>query len=443
MLRSFFALACALLGLGPLAAQRLEGAITGTSRPHILLYAGRGEHYVAIDSARIDDKGHFAFHTPMRATGVYQLALSDSDRVDVLMDGVEPLVLLEFDGVPLDRHMLVRRSDENQRFWELRMASRQAEATRWAVMQAKATLKPDDFTAIRQQDSLAQQAQRERDRHVQRLVDGAPRSYFAKLVKADEDVTDAAGKSPMDLARVFDLGDPALLRSSIYDRAVMTFLRNVNAVHEDQFLVASDSLMALAQRDPDCQAYMLEHLLDLFSTYGPDRAAQHLLDRYVVQAKQPVAMSPALHARVADMLKVAVGATGPDLTLNDSGKLFQLSAEVRLHRYTLLFFYSSTCEHCHAEIPKLEELYKTYAAKGFAVIGLALDADSTEFRQRISESAVPWLSTSEFIGWGAQSAKLYQVKATPSFYLLDDRLHIVAKPYDTEELAVQLPGFLP
>ncbi|MFT3883920.1 MAG: hypothetical protein QM724_00360 [Flavobacteriales bacterium] len=76
-------------------------------------------------------------------------------------------------------------------------------------------------------------------------------------------------------------------------------------------------------------------------------------------------------------------------------------------------------------------------------MGLALDADSAEFKERIKESAITWPSYSEFIGWGASSAKAYQVKATPSFYLLDPKLHIVAKPYDAAELGRLLPGFLP
>jgi peroxiredoxin len=369
--------------------------------------------------------------------------LSDTDRVDVILDGKEPLVSIEFTGVPLDGHQLVHVSDENQRLQELRAVTREAEATRMAAYYAKQGLQPNDYVALRAQDSITSRAERERVERVQRLLAGAPDSYFAKVTRADAALGPAVGQGPMAVAAVFDFGDASLLRSSIYDRAIMTFLRNVNARHEDQFLAASDTLMRLAQRDPDCQGYMLEHLLDLFSTYGPERAAQYLLDRYVIQAKVPVAMGPQLRAKVAEMMKVSVGATGQDLELNDQGKAFKLSDEVKLHRYTLLFFYSSTCEHCHAEIPRLKELYATYAPKGFAVVGLALDPDSTEFQQRIAESAIPWLTTSEFIGWGAKSVKAYQVKATPAFFLLDPQLHIVAKPYDAEALGTMLPGFLP
>lgn len=423
-----------------LSAQRLQGTFDppALAGQRIVLLATRGSHHVSLDSTAIGRDGTFAFHAPLNAAGFYQLAVHDSDRVDLILDPREPLVDVAFSGLPLQRNIRIVTSDENKRLWEYKLVSRESQAIEAAAAQEKRQLQPTDVQRLAELDSTVARAQRMRTGHFARLLQGAPDSYFARVVRADLAVEAAQEQGPMAVARAFDFSAPPLLRTSVYDKAVMTFLRNVNVVSPDQFMVASDTLMALAAPDPECRAYMLDHLIELFSTYGPDMALQYLIDRYVAPAGSSAGIDPALRSRVDALLKVAVGATAPDIALNDGGRQQPLSSIVRQGRYTALFFYSSTCDHCHAQMPGVKQDYATFHAQGFEVVGIALDADSIEFSTSIRENAIPWRCYSEFNGWGSTAAKAFQVKATPTFFLLDDRMRIVAKPYDAEELAQEL-----
>ena len=94
-------------------------------------------------------------------------------------------------------------------------------------------------------------------------------------------------------------------------------------------------------------------------------------------------------------------------------------------------------------MPTLKTDYDRYHAKGFQVVGIALDADSADFLTSIKEHEIPWKCYSHFIGWGEPAAKDYLVKATPTFYLLDPKMTIVAKPTDAEELGAKLKELLP
>ena len=228
----------------------------------------------------------------------------------------------------------------------------------------------------------------------------------------------------------------------MYDKAVMVFLQNMNPVNESQFSVAADTLMVLASKAPECKAYMMDHLIDLFATYGPESALQHMVDAYYVPANAKASVDPDVRAKVEQLMLVSVGRTGPDVTLNDHGVELQLAELAAKYKYTALFFYSSTCSHCHDQIPTLKRDFELFHDKGFNVLGIALDEDSTDFMTSILENAIPWPSYSEFIGWGAKSVKAYQVKATPTFYLLDDKLRIVAKPNDAADLRVKLRSLL-
>ncbi len=421
-------------------AQRISGMILPSSTSakvmHLLVSRGSGTH--AVDSTRIDDSGRFEFPDRTYPEGFYNLALNDSDVVDLILSPEEKAVQLEFAGIPLQRNIHVVRSDENKRLWDYKLVSRRSQAIQASAMAEKQTLQVNDSRRLLELDSIVGKAVELQQAHLQAILKEAPKSYFAKVVRADLEVEAAKGANPMAVLNGFDLSDPGLMRSSVYDKAVITFLKNIHAASEEQFLSASDSLIAYASRNPECKAYMLDHLVDLFSTYGPDLALQHLIDRYVVTADGIQQIDPALRERVQELLKVAVGATGEDVDLPTPTGTRPLRTIVEGSRYTALFFYSSTCEHCHQEMPILKDAYRAFHHKGFEVVGIALDADSSEFANCISAEGLPWPCYSEFIGWGAKAVKAYQVKATPWFYVLDDHMRIAAKPTNATILRVWL-----
>lgn len=429
--------ACLALASAMAGAQQLQGILADSSMAHrqITLLQAQGAGFMPIDSVRIGGDGHFRFPHPFKATGFYQLALNDSDVVNIVLDAREPLVDLHFSGLPLADHMEVAASADNKRLAEMLHVTRETAAIQASVKQQKALLTYKDTLQLQALDRIGKKAADTQAEFMDELAKDSATSYFARNYAVDRAIGRARGKGPMAVAAAMDFSDPDLMRSTLYDRAIMAFLQNMHAVEEGQFLPASDTLMALAGRNKATEAFMLEHLIDLFATYGPELALQHLIDRYVAPGGADSELPPALRAKVADLMKVSVGRTAPDLELNDGGAQTSLSTTVGGQRYTALFFYSSTCEHCHAQMPALKADYERFHAKGFNVVGIALDADSMEFLHSIRENAIPWKCYSEFKGWGAGAVKLYQVKGTPAFFLLDARMKILAKPRDAEELA--------
>lgn len=391
-----------------------------------------------VDSTRVSPDGGFAFAEREFPLGFYHLSINDTDRVDLILDPAEKHVDLVFSGTPLQRHIVVKRSDENKRLWEYKLVSKESQAIQAGVMAEKKGLQVNDTKRMLELDSISGRAIALQQSYLEGVINGSPKSYFAKVIKADRGVDDARDQNPLAVMKVFDFSDPSLMRSSVYDKAVMTFLRNIHASAEEQFVSASDSLLAYAGKDPECRAYMLDHLIDLYATYGPEMPLQYLIDRYVVSAQGMAALDPALHEKVADILKVGVGADAPDVNLPSAHGPLALRSLVEHARYTALFFYSSTCEHCHAEMPVMKEVYTSFKPKGIEVIGVALDPDSTEFQKTIDEKGLPWSCYSEFNGWGSSIAKAFRVKATPTFYLLDQHMRIVAKPVDAVALGIWL-----
>jgi len=423
-----------------LSAQRITGTVppAALSGSMLRLSVSRGSTDRLVDSATIAPDGRFAFAERQYPLGFYHLSISDTDRVDIILDPVERHVELDFSGVPLQRHIAVKRSDENKRLWEYKLVSKEAQAIQAGVTAEKQRVQASDTKRLLELDSISARAIGLQQAHLQGIISGYPKSYFAKVIKADRGVDDARDRNPLAVMKAVDFSDASLMRSAVYDKAVLTFLRNIHASSEEQFISASDSLLVYASRDPLCRSYMLDHLIELFSTYGPAMALQYLIDAYVVSPEGIAALDPALHAKVAEILKVRVGAEAPDVELPASPAPLPLRTVVERNRFTALFFYSSTCEHCHLEMPTLKEVYTSFKPKGLEVIGIALDADSADFQKAIEENGLSWKCYSEFNGWGAQCAKAFQVKATPYFYLLDRQMRIVDKPVDAIALGAWL-----
>ncbi|NAW51481.1 redoxin domain-containing protein [Elizabethkingia argentiflava] len=174
---------------------------------------------------------------------------------------------------------------------------------------------------------------------------------------------------------------------------------------------------------------VLSEFIDLFDIYG----MESLKNKYLSQAK-------ALKCTVSDRLvttiksndNVMMGKVMPDYKfvnpLNTTAKSIH---DVKANK-KLVMFWSSTCSHCEAELPKIIQSYKTLQAHGVQVIGLSFDADADAYLTRAK--SLPWINDSELKGWNSSASELFNVHATPTYFLLDAKNKIVAKPNNFSEV---------
>lgn len=125
--------------------------------------------------------------------------------------------------------------------------------------------------------------------------------------------------------------------------------------------------------------------------------------------------------------KLALGKTAPDIHLK-KGTLKSLN-----NRYKLVVFGASWCPNCQNDYPSLLGKYKKLKeAYDLEIVYVSIDTDKTAFESYYKEA--PFLMYFDGKGWETHGAKDYHVFATPTYFLLDKELKILAKPKTPEEV---------
>jgi len=91
------------------------------------------------------------------------------------------------------------------------------------------------------------------------------------------------------------------------------------------------------------------------------------------------------------------------------------------------------------EVPLLKELYAQYKDKGVAVIGISLDEDLKPLQEMVNEKAMSWPQIHDA---DKTLVKLFNVKGTPTYYLLDRETKIAAKDISMKKLPAAIDDLL-
>lgn len=95
-------------------------------------------------------------------------------------------------------------------------------------------------------------------------------------------------------------------------------------------------------------------------------------------------------------------------------------------KYILLNFWASWNEESVARNVELLEIYKKYHTKGFEIYQVSLDTKIDSWTQAINFDQLPWINVIDTNGRTSYYARLYNVKALPTSYLINSKGDIVS-----------------
>jgi peroxiredoxin len=242
-----------------------------------------------------------------------------------------------------------------------------------------------------------------------------------------------------------DPADARLLRTPLYHIRLKNYFENVVFQHPDSLIREADRFIERAGPDRETFKYAVWYLTYKFETsniMGFDEIFVHMVDAYYAKGLAywtDNSVVKSLMKRADELRNNLIGSQAPDLILLDTAGSFKSLYAIDA-AYTIVFFYEYGCSHCLREISALQAWYpeNPYGAVIFAV---NTDTSLVEWRKFIRKRDLNWVHVNATRSITADYHGLYDIRVTPTIYLLDDRKKIIAKRLKTDQLMPFLEGY--
>ncbi len=159
--------------------------------------------------------------------------------------------------------------------------------------------------------------------------------------------------------------------------------------------------------------------------------ANYIADKYLIDIAKAL-NDQVLIDGLVQFKNTSKESKAPDFHL-DAPKNQKKLSDLSGFEYYVLVFWSSTCSHCLNEIPQLESFEETLKAGELKVVAIGLEDDDKNWSDKIKEFP-DFIHVLGLGKWDNEIGNMYDIKSTPTYFVLDKNKRIVAKPKDIESL---------
>ena len=148
-----------------------------------------------------------------------------------------------------------------------------------------------------------------------------------------------------------------------------------------------------------------------------------------------------MNTQISSQERTSVGSRAPDFSApTPSGEALALNDV--LGKVTLVDFWAAWCRPCRAENPNIVKVYEKYKDKGLTILGVSLDRNAADWKKAIEQDGLTWHHVSN-VRYFDEIAELYNVRAIPASFILDENGVILAKNLRGESLEAKIAELLP
>jgi peroxiredoxin len=410
-----------------------------------------GDQKFVTDTSRVGADGVMRFTGTKELTDGIYFVYSPSVYFELICN--EQKFRIETDTLDFIRNMKVSGSRENEIFNEFQrfMADKQMESKVLSdQMQAlDAQQDPDKINQLRTQILQVRDEIEAFQVHLSQENKGTFTSRLLMAMQKPRVQDNTSGEGAVDKNQQFfnykahffdnfDLSDPGLLKTPLYQPKIEEYTDKLTFKHPDSIKVACDYLLSMAEPNKETFRYLLVKLTNKYETskiMGMEEIFVYLAENYYLNGKAfwaDSALVAKFEKRVIEMKPNLIGNTAPEIVLLDS-MLRPIQLSKINSRFIILYFYDPDCGHCKKVTPALSKVYQEIRNKNVEVLAACTVTDIDKWKKYIRSNELSWINGIDPY-YRSNFRADYDIKTTPMIYILNKEKEIIAKRLGVEQI---------
>jgi len=430
--------------------------LIGSSDTSLVLAHYYGSKQYLDDTAFRNKQGFYIFEGKEKLKdGMYIVAgVNKSKYFDFFLTGPQQA---EFSCNPADvvNTMLVKGSDDNKEFYAyIKFIGKKQSEIEPLNNWMKANRNRTDSVEIVK--ARIEAIDKEAKAYIKNFYTLNPGFLSANFVKANNEpeylsfITAPDGK--VDSSRIyptykahyfdnFTFSDARLIYTPIFAQKLDFYFDKLVVPVLDSLQFDIDRVMSLAAVNKEMQTYMAWFLSLKYETsqvMGHDALFVYIVRNYLEPGKvdwQYPEVKDNILKRVNTLEPLLLSKPAPNLILLDTSNVARSLIATKA-RYTLLFFWESTCGHCQQEMPKVLKFYDEFHNKyNLEIFAVSTDTSLVKWKAYIIKNKMPWINVNGHLSLSGNYHTLYDIRSTPVMYLLDEDKKILTKFLLVDEIS--------
>ena len=431
-------------------SQVIEGRLSAEKNKFVFLHAYQGLNEIIVDSTLTNNEGEFSLSFSNYPSGIGYLSTREEEELLLILK--QERIVIEGSDLSNKNSIKFKEGRENilfyefvkdYPFWNNALTSLQYASDLYKE-EAPKTKASRKFN--KQVISEIKRLKKEENDFLASLKGTQVVGEYIKIKKLLSELPDVIQLQPERIEatekelEAIDYTNEILYHSGILKEAIefrLWFIQNtendalVQTQKINQFL---DQLINQIKKDDTKFQELTNYTLQTLQNKNLDENISYWIE--AIFEDDSLCLSDAFKSELRSFKKLEVGAFAPDFEFNSLSyfpnnkkisKLSELATD-----YKIIVFAASWCGHCVREVPKVDTYLSSLESSKFTTVLVSLESDEAAFN-KFSEQ-FNFIATTDLQMWESPIARSYGVRATPTYFVLNKDLSIMAMPKNTKQL---------
>lgn len=404
-----------------------SGKIIGYSFGRLYICEQFGDDSKVVETITTNANGEFVFNFTNQQVGLYRIHADNKDYFDIIYSGEN--IRLETSIRNMKSSMKILESAENQQLYAYVAQAELAEYKIGILRELVKIYPQGEFLTAAEKELGKEKAQVNTclDKAIKQKNGTFASRYLSYFREINFNISESTDKKMNFLSRNFPMNDLELLNSNAYHHFIVSYLKKyepseyLNAVRE--------ILDYLKQGNQEIFSKMFDYVLTGFESM------ERYDDLYQLSVEYGNSCSTDgnLKTRVKSYTDLRVGAKAPDFEIETIDGEDVVLSQMK-NDYTLVIFWATWCENCKEEIPRINEAISLFKRAKVDIVAISIDEEEADIKKYVKDNSISFKVASDLLGWEGKIVTDYAVYATPSMFIVDRNMNIVAKPITGEQL---------